>query len=412
MTTPAPMYAPPPYLYQALNNDTSEILAAINNQPMHIRPEILGAIDRRALDDNIRDLKSSVETHTLGLRDAVERNGNLSVHATERNASQLEMAVERNGATNSHYTERVGRDILSSVEKNAGESRLTTVVSDAASRQAANDSARDIMATVERNGANGLTATERNGGDTRFQMASLVADAKASVVDSRGLLSESINRSANEIISIANQTSNDIKVGIAQTSNDIKSGLAQTSWETRQDIAALQREAERMHSMTAAISDKHYASLLLEGQKSKDLIALQMADSKYEALKNSQCLSSQMAQNTAMIATQQAAAVADAKYEALKTQQLLSSQIAECCCSVKLQVDQRAVDTQALISTLDTNRLRDNLIVTRDETNFYRVLDRLGDRDRFRDYRDDRRDDRRYRDEGGRGGGDGRGDGH
>jgi hypothetical protein len=110
------------------------------------------------------------------------------------------------------------------------------------------------------------------------------------------------------------------------------------------------------------------------------MLSVQLADSKYEALKNNQFLSSQMAQSTNQISTQQAAATADAKYEALKNQQLLSAQLAECCCEIKSRVDQRSMDVTNTINTLDTNRLRDNWVTARDEVNIYRVFDRFGDR--------------------------------
>ena len=90
-----------------------------------------------------------------------------------------------------------------------------------------------------------------------------------------------------------------------------------------------------------------------------------------------------MAQSTNQLATQSAAGIADAKYEALKNQQLLSAQMAECCCEIKSRVDKRAMDVTNVVNTLDTNRLRDNWVSSRDEVNMYRVFDRF-DRDRGR----------------------------
>jgi hypothetical protein len=102
-----------------------------------------------------------------------------------------------------------------------------------------------------------------------------------------------------------------------------------------------------------------------------------------------------MANSTNMLATQSAAGIADAKYEALKNQQILSAQLAECCCEIKSRVDQRAMDVTTVVGTLDTNRLRDNWVTARDEVNIYRVFDRFGrDRSPRRDFPrggDDRR---------------------
>jgi hypothetical protein len=165
----------------------------------------------------------------------------------------------------------------------------------------------------------------------------------------------------------------------------------------------LQLEQQKAKELLSSQSYQQFGILQLEQQKAKENLTLQIQDTKFEALKNQQFLSAQMAQSTNQISTQQAAATADAKYEALKNQQLLAAQMAECCCEVKSRIDQRAMDVTNVVNTLDTNRLRDNWVTSRDEVNIYRVFDRL-DRDRGGHHHDHHyRDDRR-------GGGDGRGD--
>ena len=54
----------------------------------------------------------------------------------------------------------------------------------------------------------------------------------------------------------------------------------------------------------------------------------------------------------------------DAKYEALKSQQYLTDKMDECCCSVKEKMD-----------LIDRDRLRDNLIVSREDNNVLKILE-------------------------------------
>ena len=193
------------------------------------------------------------------------------------------------------------------------------------------------------------------------------------------------NRGTNEIVNL-----------LANNFALVNAGVNNSAWETRNilntGLASLALDQHRSKDYLAAQASQNFASLQLEQQKSKELISVQLADSKYEALKNQQALSAQMANSTNMLATQSAAGIADAKYEALKNQQLLSAQMAECCCDIKSRVDQRAMDVSTLIGTLDTNRLRDNWVTARDEVNMYRVFDRFGHhhhRDRSRSPRRD-----------------------
>ena len=56
--------------------------------------------------------------------------------------------------------------------------------------------------------------------------------------------------------------------------------------------------------------------------------------------------------------------LAEARYEALKSQQYLTDKVGECCCSIKEKMD-----------VIDRDRLRDNLIVSRDDNNVLKVLE-------------------------------------
>jgi hypothetical protein len=180
---------------------------------------------------------------------------------------------------------------------------------------------------------------------------------------------------------ILNRSTNEILASTERIGSHLKDDIHSSSWETRNLINsnanALTLEQSRMKEYLASQAAQNFAMTQLEQQKSKELLSIQLADSKYEALKNQQFLSAQMAQTGTEIKVLQQAATADAKYEALKNQQLLSMQLSECCCEIKQKVDQRAIDVTDTITRLDTDRLRD-------EVNFFRVLDRVGDRGRGR----------------------------
>jgi hypothetical protein len=54
----------------------------------------------------------------------------------------------------------------------------------------------------------------------------------------------------------------------------------------------------------------------------------------------------------------------EARYEALKSQQYLTDKMSECCCEIKEKID-----------LVDRDRLRDNLLVARDDNNLLKVLE-------------------------------------
>jgi hypothetical protein len=219
---------------------------------------IVGAIDRAQIST-----KDSIENHSLHVTDniasngrdilvAVERNGAEGRSATERNGADTRMSVERNGGDTRHAVERgvnqvmtsASKDaslILQSVERNAGESRLLTATTDAASRQFQSDWFRD-----------GLQTTERNGNATR----------------------ELINKCAFETRLDVDKTDRDVLL----TSKD---GLL----EACKNKCALAEQAAA-----------NFAAIQLEQHKIKECLTLQLQDAKYEALKSKCELSSQLAE--------------------------------------------------------------------------------------------------------------------
>ena len=170
----------PPYAFEPKDNEYAE-MAAINNV-------------ERNLTAGHASLTKDIHQTTLGLRDAVEKGTYANGHSIERNSNLLSTAIER-GTGN----------LMTAVEKVAGETRLTTTVTDAASRQAAADSARDLAIAIERNGANSVNAAqntntlllgsiERNAGEGRVTTVTAQAALDTKLTDVRHSILNDVNR--------------------------------------------------------------------------------------------------------------------------------------------------------------------------------------------------------------------------
>jgi len=344
--------------------------------------------------------------------------------ASAGQARDIAVAIERTAANGMGTTERNASLLLSAVDKNAGEARLTTVVTDAASREASAMQARDLAMAIERNGSTAVNSVERNGGDTRTSVVQQAGETRSALYNTRKDIIDQTNLGTTNILGSLANTANIINSTAWETRSKLTDGFASNileqnrskdwlsaqasnnfssiqleqqkvkellSSQSSQEFAMLQLEQQKAKELLSSQSYQQFGILQLEQQKAKENLTLQIQDSKFEALKHQQFLSAQMAQSTNQISTQQAAATADAKYEALKNQQLLSAQLAECCCDIKSRVDQRSMDITNVVNTLDTNRLRDNWVTARDEVNIYRVFDRF-DRDHRGRSRSPRRD--------------------
>jgi hypothetical protein len=470
----------------ATNSNISEgankTIFAVSDAQRQLTSELNGV--EKNIYDSTGKIVSTVETHALGLRDAIERGNVGNASAIERTAantqstvervnSQLATAIERNGSNIMSTTERVGGQVGSSVERNggnitttiervAGEGRLTTTVADAASRQAANDSARDIMAAVERNGAASvgtskdaftglLSSIERNAGENRVQTLTSSGILGNSITDVRHSILNDVNRSASEILAASTQSLNvltkHVTDGAWEGRTAMASGfqnLAEEHLRTKHDLsvqaaqqyASQMLEAQKLAHVTDSKADTHYASQMLEAQKlahildnkgdahfaamlsksdnhysSQMLEAQKLAhvsdsksdahfaaiisktDNQYASLmleqqKVKECLAAQAANNFAINQLEQqkikeviTIQLQDAKYEALKNKQDLSKEMAECCCEIKQKVDQRSQDVINTVDTLDRNRLRDEVNTINNENTILRLLD-YGDYDR------------------------------
>jgi len=371
---------------------------------------VTDAASRQAAADQARDLAI-----------AIERNGSNGITNTDKISSILMGAINNNAGI---------------VERTAAENRMTTVTTDAASRQALHDVRRDVISQVDK-GTNELAnAVITNGYETRINTTHHTVDLKNQLATG---FSASQLLAANNTSDLSNLIGKESYNAMLNLHNLHEKQAAQSARDYASTVLEQQKskehilskgdtnyastiiEANRNKEMLAAQASNHFAVSQLEQQKAKEEI-LSKVDTNYastiiEANRNKEMLASQAANHFAITQLEQqkikeslSAQMADAKYEALKNKEALSMQIAECCCEVKTTV-----------RALDENRVRDALNVERNEVNLLKVFDRSGSRrrspsrDRERSYninntyidddyrgrgrgrRDDREDDDRRR---------------
>ena len=379
-----------------------------DQQPVSIQDQIYASVSgnaertkQQAANDIARDILRAVDQGTAlnshateitaaQLASAIERNGNANQSTTERVNSQLATAVERNGAMGMSTTERVnsqlasavdrnGSAALSAIERTTGEARLTTVIADAASRQAANDSTRDVLRTLDRVGSEAVNSTkdsfstllgtsERIAGENRIQTLTSSGILDNSLRDVRHSILTDINRGINDVLSASTQSLNVLtkhvtdsaweqRSALASGFQNISEGYLKTKYDLSEKMgdhySSLMLENQKLGHFMSAKADGHFASNQLELQKVKEGITMQAANNfainQLEAQKNREAIQKDLA---------------EARYEALKSQQYLTDKMGECCCEIKEKMD-----------TLDRDRLRDNLIVARDDNNLLKVLE-------------------------------------
>jgi len=134
-------------------------------------------------------------------------------------------------------------------------------------------------------------------------------------------------------------------------------------------------EAQKLAHVSDSKSDAHFAAIISKNDN-------QFAALLLEQQKVKECLASQAANNFAINQLEQqkikeviTMQLQDAKYEALKNKQDLSKEMAECCCEIKQKVDQRTQDVINTVDTLDRNRLRDEVNTINNENTFLKFLD-------------------------------------
>jgi hypothetical protein len=382
------------------------------------------------------NLSTSVERVGSNLGTAVERNGGNIMTAIEKVAGEGRLtttitdaasrqaaadsardilgAVDRTGSAAVNATNLQGGTLLSTIERVAGEGRVTTTVTDAASRQAAADSARDITRAIEHNASALMSSVERNGGDTRMAFATANGVTNNLLTDVRHSILGDVNMAKSEVLAASTQNLNVITKGITDSAWENRSAMQAATIEQLKSTAATQQQSAQQYASTLMEQQKatgllslegsnQYASLMLEQQKMKEYLSSKgdnhFAMNQLEMHKVKEGLSAQAAHNFSALQLDQhkikesiQAQLADAKYDALKNTQFLADKMCECCCEVKQKID-----------LVDRDRLRDGLNVERNEVNLLKVaefldrrLEHSRDHGHGRDHGYDRRgDDRR-----------------
>lgn len=319
-----------------ITDNASAIIREVNGVDKHLIDGVCKITDN--VSASTAQVRDNINTSALGLRDAVERNAlnitsNLtnSVQSSADRDRDIQVSIERTAQTGTNATERNASLLLQSVERNAGETRYTNAVSDAANRQATNDLARDIIGTVNKTSGDIINQTNRNSSEL--------------------MTAVQLNGSAGSLAT----TTNGYEVRTLVNSN-----YANTQSLINTNSASIQSSICSLGNQ----SSQQYASLLLEQQKVKEHLGVQLAEAKYEALKNKEGLSAQLATSSC-----------EAKYEALKNTQALSSQLAECCCEIKTRIDCVGSKMDDTLRTIDTQRLRDALNTANNEVNLLKFAE-------------------------------------
>ena len=354
----------PPYAYDP--REETEVLKAVNDT-------------ERNLTASHASITKDIHQTTLGLRDAIEKGTYLNSNSIERTSGQTVSAVERNGNQLGSAVERGHGVIMTAIEKVAGENRLTTTVTDAASRQASADSARDLAIAIERNGANAVNASQAASGTLLASIERNAGENRVTTVTSQGFLDTKITDTRHSILNAMNTSASEVHGEVVQMSNLLGKSINDTAWETRTALSAgfsaVAVGVERSKSDLASQASSQYAALLLEQQKMGQFLASksdnQFAMTQIEILKSKSDLATQSAQQFAMTQLESqklsalvSAQMAEAKYDALKNTQDLGKQIAECCCSLKEKNDE-----------IESNRLRDGLAAANNDNNMLKVLE-------------------------------------
>jgi hypothetical protein len=162
-------------------------------------------------------------------------------------------------------------------------------------------------------------------------------------------------------------------------SNLLGKSINDSAWETRTALssgfsAGIVGQEKAKSDILKQGSD-YYASMLLETQKMGQFLSSKQdnnfAMTQMEIMKSKSELATQSAQQFAMTQLESqklsalvSAQMAEAKYDALKNTQDLGKQIAECCCSLKEKNDE-----------IESNRLRDGLAAANNDNNMLKVLE-------------------------------------
>lgn len=299
MSTPTSAMPPYPQWQPSYAYDPSHEIYGLQNAIERTAAVTQTAIERVAGDNRMTTVVADAASRQAAADTArdimrnIDHQGSLGTSTTERTNAQLALAIERNGSNGLSTTERIGNQLGVSVERNggnimtaiervAGEGRMTTTVTDAASRQANADSARDLAIAIERNGANAvnssasqgtllLGAIERNAGESRMTTVTSAGQTDAKMTDIRHSIINSVNQSEAETVAAVNRGTNELLNITGQNFNTLLTASNTVGWENRTAInngmANVLTEALKSKGEVTLQNANNHAILLLENQK-------------------------------------------------------------------------------------------------------------------------------------------------
>ena len=350
-----------------INEVNRNIMSNLGTNSQFTNQNIANGVDRvvGGLNDSTQYLTANVNTVSkdlnaaaLGLRDAVERGNLVNGNAIERTAGDIKLnstildaanrqaandsirdvlrGVDSMGNLNNSTTERVGSNLNSTVERTAaqierlaGEGRLTTTVTDAASRQAMNDSARDVIRAVSATDV----AVERTAGETRANFLNSAAQMTGLITDTRKTITEGINRGTNELLGQMTSNTDNLNGMLTSMSseNRVSANLAMLETVRGNNLIAQQSaaqssnillEQQKIGAALSAQGAKSFADILLEQQKSAAVLShegtKQYADILLEQQKAAAVLSAQGARSFSDLMLEQQKSTAVLSHEGTK----------------------------------------------------------------------------------------------
>ena len=205
------------------------------------------AATRQANADAFRDVLRAVDSH-----------GALHTTNMERIGMTLGNAVERTAGQGINTTERLGGNIMTAIEKVAGDGRMTTTVVDAASRQAANDTARDILSGVERNGANNHSAIQATGSTLLSTMERVAGEGRVTTTMTDAASRQAANDSARDILNGVERNGANNHSAIQATGSTLLSTIERVAGEgrvttTMVDSASRQAQQDSARDVLGAV---------------------------------------------------------------------------------------------------------------------------------------------------------------
>jgi hypothetical protein len=403
--------------HQSIDKNITDSAAGINREVNIVDKHLIDGVCKTtdAIFASTASVRDNVNATALGLRDAIERNAaNVNTNLTTSfqdsadRSRDIQVSVERTAQAGTQATDRNGSLLLQSIERNAGETRLASAVGDAATRQASNDLARDIIGTINKTGTDTVYQLNRNDNEILMTLGSTSAAGALATSTSGYETRTLVNANAANTNSLMNTAVSGVQSSICSSTAGIQSSINGLGSQSSQQYSSLLIEQLKSKEHLASQGSQQYSSLLLEQLKSKEMLAsqgsqqysnllieqlkskeqlasqgsqqfaallleqqkvkehlaVQLADAKYEALRNKEGLSAQMA-----------AASCESKYEALKNTQSIQSQLAECCCEIKTRIDGVGCKVEDTLRVIDTQRLRDALNTANGEVNLLKLAE-------------------------------------